>query len=156
MLQKVFFNFLLVALSSLLLCACNGEGKPSKGNNQTGNPPVETNSTSGKNAPNRQADDRTPPNAADYQKIPVKVYRVLEHIRANNAPMDGYVGGRRFGNYEKRLPQKDGFNKRINYQEWDVNPKKQGRNRGAERLVTGSDGRAWYTNDHYDTFVEVK
>jgi guanyl-specific ribonuclease Sa len=34
--------------------------------------------------------------------------------------------------------------------------KAEGRNRGAERLVTGSDGRAWYTGDHYRTFTEVK
>jgi len=28
-------------------------------------------------------------------------------------------------------------------------------NRGAERIVTGSDGRAWYTGDHYQHFTEM-
>lgn len=70
--------------------------------------------------------------------------------------MDGYVGGRRFGNFEGHLPRQDLSGRRIDYQEWDVNPKVQGKNRGTERLVTGSDGRSWYTNDHYNTFIEVK
>jgi ribonuclease T1 len=97
-----------------------------------------------------------PPNLEQSGVIPAKAIRVLQYVRANGEAMDGYVGGRRFGNYENRLPKKDGKNRRIDYQEWDVNPKKQGRNRGAERLVTGSDGRAWYTDDHYNTFVEIK
>jgi len=29
-------------------------------------------------------------------------------------------------------------------------------NRGPERIVTGSDGRAYYTSDHYTTFTEMK
>ena len=87
--------------------------------------------------------------------IPKKVYTVLAYVRANNRAMDGYVGGRRFGNFENHLPRSDTDGKPIQYQEWDVNPKVQGKNRGVERLVTGSDGRAWYTNDHYNTFVEV-
>ena len=59
--------------------------------------------------------------------------------------MQGYVGGRRFGNFEHHLDDKDAQGKRIQYQEWDVNRKQQGKNRGAERLVTGSDGKAWYS-----------
>ncbi|MBO0950208.1 ribonuclease domain-containing protein [Fibrella forsythiae] len=87
--------------------------------------------------------------------IPQKVYDVLTYVRANKRAMDGYVGGRRFGNYENHLPRSDTDGKSIQYQEWDVNPKIQGKNRGTERLITGSDGRAWYTTDHYNTFTEV-
>ncbi|WP_375443306.1 ribonuclease domain-containing protein [uncultured Fibrella sp.] len=89
-------------------------------------------------------------------QIPQKVYDVLTYVRANKRAMDGYVGGRRFGNFENHLPRSDTGGKPIQYQEWDVNPKVQGRNRGTERLIIGSDNRAWYTNDHYNTFVEVK
>ncbi len=85
-----------------------------------------------------------------YGSIPQKVYEVLGYIKANGKAMDGYVGGRVFTNREKNLPQ--GFD----YQEWDVNPKIQGQNRGTERICTGSDGRSWYTNDHYKTFKEIK
>jgi guanyl-specific ribonuclease Sa len=88
--------------------------------------------------------------------IPPKVYEVLKYIRANHQAMDGYVGGRVFTNREKIVPQVDGNGNTITYQEWDVNPKIQGQNRGTERILTGSDGRAWYTNDHYQSFKEIK
>lgn len=88
--------------------------------------------------------------------IPPKVLTVLKYIKANNQPMDGYVGGREFTNRERVLPERDDRGNTINYQEWDVNPKVEGQNRGTERICTGSDGRSWYTNDHYRTFTEVK
>jgi len=66
------------------------------------------------------------------------------------------VGGRIFGNYEGLLPRYDARRKRIEYREWDVRPRAEGRNRGAERLITDRAGRAWYTADHYRTFIEVK
>jgi ribonuclease T1 len=80
----------------------------------------------------------------------------LKYIREHNDAPDGYVGGRNFQNREGRLDKKDASGKKIAYQEWDVNPKKRGVNRGAERLITGSDNRAWYTSDHYKNFQEVK
>ena len=102
-----------------------------------------------------RTDDRTPPNVAN-EPITAKVNRVLQYVRQNGQPMTGYVGGRNFQNRERRLPLKNGSGNKIKYQEWDVNPKRGGVNRGVERLVTGSDNRAWYTNDHYQTFVEVQ
>ncbi|WP_435353179.1 ribonuclease domain-containing protein [Emticicia sp. SJ17W-69] len=91
----------------------------------------------------------------DQSVIPNKVYEVLKYIRENGSAPNGYVGGRKFGNYENLLPKKEPNGRRINYQEWDVNPKKQGKNRGAERLITGSDGKAYFTNNHYKSFVEI-
>jgi len=88
--------------------------------------------------------------------IPQKVYDVLKYIHANHRAMDGYVGGRVFTNREKIVPQVDETGNPIQYQEWDVNPKVQGQNRGTERILTGSDGRAWYTNDHYQSFTQIK
>lgn len=88
------------------------------------------------------------------EAIPPKVWEVLDYIRTNNRAPKGYVGGRKFGNYESRLPKMNRQGQRIEYREWDVNPKQA--NRGAERLVTGSDDRAWYTRDHYNSFIEVK
>jgi guanyl-specific ribonuclease Sa len=89
-------------------------------------------------------------------EIPQKVYDVLKYIRANNHAMAGYVGGRVFSNRENIVPQFDAKGNSIDYQEWDVNPKVKGQNRGTERILTGSDGRAWYTNDHYKSFKEIK
>ena len=88
--------------------------------------------------------------------IPQKVYVVLKYILAHHHAMDGYVGGRVFTNREKIVPQFDANGNPITYQEWDVNPKIEGQNRGTERILTGSDGRNWYTDDHYKTFKEIK
>ena len=88
--------------------------------------------------------------------IPQKVYDVLKYIRANGHAMPGYVGGRVFSNREGILAGNDANGNRIEFHEWDVNPKIEGQNRGTERIITGSDGRAWYTNDHYQSFKEIK
>lgn len=93
---------------------------------------------------------------APQDPVPVHARETLAYIRQHGYAPPGYVGGRVFGNYEGLLPRNDVRRKRIIYREWDVRPKAQGRNRGAERLVTGSDGRAWFTADHYRSFVEVK
>ena len=94
--------------------------------------------------------------AVSDQNIPEKVYTVLTYVRKYNKAPEGFVGGRKFGNFEKRLPLKDQNLKPMRYREWDVNQKKKGRNRGAERLITSENSRAWYTRDHYETFVEIK
>ena len=65
------------------------------------------------------------------------------------------AGGFPFGNYEGRLPKQDAAGKAITYTEYDVNGY-DGVNRDAERVVAGSDGRCWYTSDHYGSFTEVK
>lgn len=59
------------------------------------------------------------------------------------------IGGSRFGNYEKQLPEKEG---RI-YYECDLNY--QGGYRGAERLIYSNDGLIFYTEDHYNSFQEL-
>ncbi|MFI2232395.1 ribonuclease domain-containing protein [Nocardia testacea] len=92
--------------------------------------------------------------------VPDRAYVTLAEIDAGrwpdsaNAP--GTKGGIRFGNREGRLPAADSAGKAVEYQEWDVNPKKPGQSRDAERIVTGSDGSAWYTGDHYDTFTRMR
>ena len=54
------------------------------------------------------------------------------------------------------LPEKDAKGKALKYREWDVNSLKKGVNRGPERLVTGSDGSAYYTDDHYKSFKKIR
>lgn len=88
--------------------------------------------------------------------MPDQARKVLAHVRTQGEAPPGIEGGRRFGNYEHRLPERDADGRPIRYQEWDLWPKVRGRNRGPERLVTGSDGRAWYTGDHYRRFTEVR
>jgi guanyl-specific ribonuclease Sa len=104
----------------------------------------------------------TAPSSAQVEpgQIPKAARETLAYIRKHQSAPPGYVGGRRFGNYgrggEQKLPVRDAQGRTIQYQEWDIHPKIQGRNRGPERLVTGSDGRAWYTADHYFSFTELR
>ena len=53
------------------------------------------------------------------------------------------------------LDRTDSEGNAITYKEYDVNLFVKGVNRGAERLVVGSDGRTYYTDDHYTTFVLI-
>lgn len=59
------------------------------------------------------------------------------------------IGGDYFGNFEGRLPRGSG----LSYHEADANY--EGGRRGAERIIYSSDGRVWYTGDHYNTFTEL-
>lgn len=63
---------------------------------------------------------------------------------------DMSIGGDYFGNFEELLPEADG----RDYFEADVNY--EGGHRGAERLVFSDDGLYFYTDDHYDSFTELK
>lgn len=94
-------------------------------------------------------------NAIDNLNIPPYVFEVYNYIITKGKAPTGYVGGRIFQNREKRLNLYDRTGTKIMYREWDVHPKIKGKNRGAERLVTGSDSTAYYTPDHYKTFILI-
>jgi ribonuclease T1 len=80
--------------------------------------------------------------------VPQKAVDVLKIVRTTGQPPEGYVGGRVFENRENRLPA-DG-----DYREFDVDPHNGQRN--AERLIVEwNTKKAWYTGDHYQTFIEV-
>ena len=59
--------------------------------------------------------------------------------------------GTTFGNREGRLPRQP----RGYYTEWVVRTEGV-RNVGPQRLITGRGGEAYYTPDHYETFVPVR
>jgi dienelactone hydrolase len=52
------------------------------------------------------------PKAAPAKGVPEKALKVLEHVDKHGDAMDGYEGGRTFGNFERRLPQTDSQGKR--------------------------------------------
>ena len=60
------------------------------------------------------------------------------------------IGGNRFGNYEGKLPNQNG----IKYTECDIDTKGSS-SRGAKRLIFSSNGKYYYTDDHYETFKEI-
>ena len=60
------------------------------------------------------------------------------------------IGGDKFGNYEGLLPEAKG----RQYYECDIDT--IGRDsRGAKRLVFSNDGLIFYTENHYDSFVQL-
>ena len=87
--------------------------------------------------------------APDVQ-VPQKARDMLAQIQKRHGePPRGYIGGRTFRNRERRLPA-------GSYREYDVNPKVRGQDRGAERIVIERrSGRAYYTQDHYETFFPM-
>lgn len=89
-------------------------------------------------------------------EFPDYALETLEYIREHNQAPSGYVGGRVFQNREGQLPKSDDNGTKLNYKEWDVHPKVDGQNRGAERLVTSSVGEAYFTSDHYRSFQKIQ
>jgi ribonuclease T1 len=105
----------------------------------------------------REAPDGTPAAPAPAAPRDGGAPAALEHAREilaaiearGGEPLAGYVGGRTFQNRERRLPA-------GRYREYDLHPRVPGRDRGPERLVIDQvTGRAYYTGDHYRTFVPL-
>ncbi len=161
--QKNYSQLLLgiiIGLLAGLLIAKLFMGNPTKNTNKSDVLPTQQQTPKQSNT-SATRNDNSNANSQDNnysgtETIPQKVYDVLKYVKENNRAMDGYVGGRVFQNRENQLPINDDQGNKITYQEWDVNPKVQGQNRGTQRMCTGSDGRSWYTNDHYRTFTEIK
>lgn len=91
--------------------------------------------------------------------VPARAWQTLGLIDAGRWPGSappGTVGGDTWYDRDGTLPRADAAGKPIAYREWDVNPRQPGRSRDAERIVTGSDGSAWYTDNHYQTFTRMR
>jgi ribonuclease T1 len=84
------------------------------------------------------------------QTAPQKAFDLLAQLQQRDGkPLPGDVGGREFRNRERRLP-------RGRYREYDVNRKIPGQARDAERIVIEQrTGKAYYTGDHYRTFIPL-
>jgi len=96
---------------------------------------------------------------APKSRIPQKATDTLGTVRQTGKAPQGYKGGRPFSNDGRGggrvLPKTDANGNPVTYREFDVNPYQKGVNRGAERVVVGSNGKAYYTGDHYGTFTEI-
>ena len=86
--------------------------------------------------------------------VPQKAMDIAFYVTENKHRLKGYVGGRIFENREHLLPEKDKNNRVIIYKEYDINPKVQGQNRGAERIILGDDESRYYTSNHYQSFIK--
>lgn len=77
---------------------------------------------------------------------------ILDRVDSKGAAFPHYKGGTTWQNDPVGLPEAPG----LTYREWDVNIHIPGVNRGTERIVTGSDGSAYSTKDHYETFMIMR
>ena len=89
-----------------------------------------------------------------YRRLPKNYITKAEARRLgwSGGPVEPFapgksIGGDRFGNYERKLPN-------GRYRECDIDTR--GRPRGAKRLIYTEDARRiYYTGDHYRTFQGV-
>jgi guanyl-specific ribonuclease Sa len=91
--------------------------------------------------------------------VPQKAKDSADAIAKTGQGLPGTAGGDGFANDGRngteKLPEEDENGNPITYDEYDVNPFTTKAERGQERVVYGSDGRAWYTNDHYEHFTPI-
>jgi guanyl-specific ribonuclease Sa len=85
---------------------------------------------------------------------------IIEYVKKNNGTArPGYKGGKNFINDGRVggqiLPLAEATGAPITYREYDVTPYKKGVSRGEERIVIGSNGTAYYTDDHYTSFTKL-
>ena len=83
-------------------------------------------------------------------QLPAEAQATLVLIRKGGPfpyDRDGIV----FGNFEKRLPVRE----RGYYREYTV-PTPGSKGRGARRIVGGSGGELYYTDDHYQSFRRIR
>ncbi len=78
-----------------------------------------------------------------------ELVRTLARIESGG-PFPHKQDGTIFGNRERRLPQ----HPRGYYREYTVRTPGAS-NRGARRVVRGSEGELYYTRDHYETFIRI-
>ena len=97
------------------------------------------------------------PTDIQFGPVPQNACDTLATIHQTGGAPPGFRGGGPFTNDPARgqlLPQTTSDGTTITYQEWDVNPFVSNPLRGLERIVTGSDSRAYYTSTHYENFIQ--
>jgi ribonuclease T1 len=83
-------------------------------------------------------------------ELPMEARATLELIKVGG-PFPYAQDGRTFGNRERQLPrQEPGY-----YREYTVRTPGV-RDRGARRIVAGSRGEHYYTDDHYRSFKKIQ
>lgn len=104
--------------------------------------------------------DPSDPSGGASRTFPNHATDTSSTIRRTDSPPAGYRGGGTFQNDGRGggqvLPRTTSNGTPITYREFDVHPHTPGVNRGTERIVVGSDGKAYYTDNHYRTFTEMR
>ena len=64
-------------------------------------------------------------------------------------------GGLTFHNYDNDLPNFDKNGNSLTYKEYDVFFSNSEKTRGLNRFVRSSEGKVYFTDDHYETFTLI-
>jgi len=88
--------------------------------------------------------------AVSIHELPSEAKHTLSLIK-QGGPFPYAKDGITFGNREGRLPR----HPRGYYREYTVKTPGS-RDRGARRIIAGSRGELYYTDDHYETFKQIK
>lgn len=91
--------------------------------------------------------------------VPQLAQDTFDHVKKTGQKKPGTKGGKTFKNDGRGggevLPKNSPDGVELTYKEYDIHPYKKGVNRGAERVVIDSQGRGYYTSDHYGTFTPI-
>ncbi len=172
--QKLLAFFLAMLLSVSVIAGC-GSNSPKTDDKQT-TQTTTVNTTKSNNGQNTAANVKA--NSGKIKISESAIYTDKEHVAAyineykrlphnyitkNEAKKLGWqtkgtldkvapgksIGGARYGNYEGKLPKKNG----RNWKECDIDYVKG--NRNAKRIVFSNDGLIYYTGDHYKSFSKL-
>jgi ribonuclease T1 len=143
--QKLLIGLFIALVAGFFI------GRWSQHANKVASPPI----TESHTPPSQSSPTSSKTSNKKRRDIPQEAIEVLHYVREHHVAPNNYVGGREFKNRERRLQQRTAQGTYIHYQEWDIYPKIKNKNRGPERLITGDDESAWYTGDHYQTFIPI-
>lgn len=173
--RKLLAFFLALLFSVSLLAACGNDKAPAA-NASAGSTQVSTSAANNKEQAQQNIDTRG--NDQKLKITEGEAYTDKEHVAAyineykhlphnyitkNEAKKLGWqtkgtldkvapgksIGGDRYGNYEKKLPDKNG----RSWKECDIDYVKG--NRNGKRIVFSNDGLIYYTGDHYNSFAKL-
>ena len=157
MVRKVFavLTALLIAASVCMLASCGGGQGGNGGENKAPDPaPSEASVEEGGTYDSKE---EVAEYLSIYRKLPKNYITKKEAKRMgwSGGSVERYapgkaIGGDRFGNYEKKLPEKSG----RRYYECDIDTIGR-KKRGPKRMIYSDDGLIYYTGDHYRTFSKM-
>jgi ribonuclease T1 len=98
----------------------------------------------------------TPPvQVCSDNNIPRAAYVALLYYDLYQQAPPSFNGIKIFYSKKSGLPEIDQTGKPIDYIESDIYPAIPKINRGTQRIVVGNNGAAYYTPNHYKSFVEI-
>lgn len=151
MLKRLFRALLPLLMVALLITGCSSTSSTGTGTTSGNTPQITENGT-------YTSKEDVALYIHTYQKLPSNFITKKEAQKLGWDSQKGNldkvakgksIGGDRFGNYDKKLPDA----KSRNWKECDINY--EGGYRGAERIIYSNDGLIYYTDDHYNSFDEI-